>query len=80
MLTSVCNMPNTTADTITATIKGVLDETSLNLHRCRGQRYDGASSMAGSSQGVAHQIFDEEPRALFTHCDGYSLMCDTLKS
>ena len=59
-------MPNTTADTITAIIKGVLDEMSLDLYRCRGQCYDGASSMAGSSQGVAHQILDEEPRALFT--------------
>ena len=39
--------------------------------------------MAGSRRGVAHQILDEESRALFTHCYGHSLnlaMCDTLKS
>ena len=39
--------------------------------------------MAGSRQGVARQILDEESRALFTHCYGHSLnlaMCDTLKN
>ena len=37
--------------------------------------------MAGSRQGVAPQILDEESRALFTYCYGHFLnlaLCDTL--
>lgn len=55
---------------------------NLNINRCRGQCYDGASAMAGSRNGVATQILSEEPRALFTHCYGHSLnlaVCDAIK-
>ena len=77
------NIPDTTTDTITAGIKNVLSEMKLQIQRCRGQCYDGSSSMVGSRKGVASQILDEESRALFTHCYGHSLnlaMCDTLKN
>ena len=77
------NLPDTTADTITAGIKDVLSEMKLQIQRCMRQCYDGASSMASSRLGVAHQILDEESRALFTHYYGHSLnlaMCDTLKN
>ena len=77
------NIPDTTADTITTGIKDVLSEMKFQIQRYRVQCYDGASSMAGSRQGVAHQILDEESRALFTHYYGHSLnlaMCDTLKN
>ena len=39
--------------------------------------------MAGHRSGVAKQLGDEEPRALFVHCYGHSLnlaMCDTIKT
>ena len=42
----------------------------LSLQRLRGQCYDGASAMSGIKSGVAKQICDIEPRALFTHCYG----------
>ena len=77
------NIPDIAADTITTAIKDVLNEMNLQIQWCRGQCYDGASSMAGSRRGVARQILDEESRALFTHCYGHSLnlaMCDTLKN
>jgi len=61
------NIPDTMADNITAAIKDVLHKINLHLHGCRGQCYDGASSMTGSRQGVPRQILDEEFRALFTH-------------
>ena len=48
----------------------------------RGQCYDGASSMAGSRGGLATQILQAEPRAVYTHCYGYALnlaCSDTVK-
>ena len=62
---------NITADTLVAAIKDVL--TCLNLQRCRGQCYDGASTMKGARNGVAKQIADEEPRAIYSHCYGHAL-------
>ena len=62
---------------------------NLTLAKARGQCYDGASNMCGIRSGVAKQIQDEEPRALFTHCYGHSLSlaasdtikkCKTMKS
>ena len=38
--------------------------------------------MSGHRSGVATQLSNEEPRALFVHCYGHSLnlaMCDTMK-
>ena len=46
------------------------------------QCYDGAASMAGIRSGVARQLLDEEPRAVYTHCYGHALnlACgDTIK-
>ena len=36
------------------------------MSRCRGQCYDGASTMKGPRSGVAKQLLDEEPRAIYT--------------
>ncbi len=46
---------------------------NLSMTKCRGQCYDGASNMSGSRSGVAKQLRDAEPRALFTHCHGHAL-------
>ena len=75
------------------TIVHVLKDTliHLNLPNCRGQCYDGATNMAGVCNGVAKQIADEQPRAVYSHCYGHALnlaanditkqnkiLCDTL--
>lgn len=76
------HVPNTCSETLVASIKDCLLRMNLNLNRCRGQCYDGASAMAGSKNGVAARILSEEPRALFTHCYGHSLnlaVCDAIK-
>ena len=57
------------ADTIVSVIKDALLRMNLKLECCRGQCYDGASTMKGSRTGVATQILAEEPRALI-----YSLL------
>ena len=64
---------NITADTLVAAIKDVLICLNLSLQRCRGQCYDGASTMTGARNGVAKQITDEELQAIYLHCYGHAL-------
>ena len=73
----------TKADTLTQLIKDALVRLPLPLERCRGQCYDGASNMSGRISGVAAQIQQIEPRALYLHCMGHCLnlaVQDTYKS
>ena len=68
-----CGVQSFKADTIVSVVKDVLLRFNLDLSRCRGQCYDGASNMAGSRNGVKNQLLMLEPRALFTHCYGHAL-------
>ncbi len=64
-------------------IKDVLLRLNLELENCRGQCYDGAANMRGVRTGVATQIANLEPRAVYTHCYGHALnlACqDTIRS
>jgi len=70
------------ARTLVFVIKDVLLRLNLSLSNIRGQRYDGTACMAGIRSGVAKQLLDEEPRAVYTHCYGHALnlACgDTIK-
>ena len=67
------SMENTSAETITHTIEDILLRLSLPLQKCRGQCYDGASSMSGCKTGVSTSLLRKEPRALYTHCYGHAL-------
>ena len=58
---------------ITRTIEDILLRLSLPLQNCRGQCFDGASSMAGCRNGVSTKLLAKERRALYTHCYGHSL-------
>jgi len=86
------SLESTSADSIVFTIKDIL-RLNLRLDMCRGQCYDGASTMSGSRSGVSTQIAGIEPRALYTHCydhalnlatqdaiKGVKLMADTLET
>ena len=46
---------------------------NLALSRCRGQCHDGASTIAGTRNGVVTQLRDEENQAVFLHCYGHAL-------
>ncbi len=46
---------------------------NLRIDNCRGQCYDGASSMSGVKSGVATRIMQMEKWALYTHCYGHAL-------
>ena len=70
------------AETIKSVILDVLVRMNLAMQKCRGQCYDGCSTMAGRKGGVAAMIKEIEPRALFTHCYGHALnlaCADTIK-
>ena len=67
------SLESTTAQNIFHTIEDILLRLSLQLENCRGQCYDGASSMAGCKTGVATTLLRKEPRALYTHCYGHAL-------
>ena len=67
------SLDSTSAESIVSTVKDVLLRMNLTTENCRGQCYDGASSMSGRKSGVAKQIMDLEHRALYTHCYGHAL-------
>ncbi len=57
-------MESTTSTVIVTTITDVLLRMNLSISNCRGQCYDGASSMSGSRSGVAIQLSKLEPQSL----------------
>lgn len=61
------------ANALVALVKDILIRFNIDMKSCRGQCYDGATSMAGVYAGVVKQILAVEPRALYTHCYGHSL-------
>lgn len=67
------DMPRTNADSIVRELKDVLIRMNLKLNKCRGQCYDGCSTMRGHKNGVVVQIKEEENRTLYTHCYTHSL-------
>ena len=77
------SVPSIAADMLVSVIKDVFMRMNLRFDKVRGQCYDGASAMSGKRRGVAKQISDIEPRAVFTHCYGHALnlaASDTIKS
>ena len=59
-----------------------MNDLHLDVHRMRGQCYDGASTMSGIKSGVAKLLIDMELRAIYTHCYGHALnlaASDTIK-
>lgn len=53
-------LDSTSANSIIATIKDILLRLNLRIDNCRGQCYDGASSMSGVKSGVATRIMQME--------------------
>lgn len=67
------SLESTSAESIFSTVQDILLRMNLRIENCRGQCYDGASSMAGHKSGVAKKVMDLESRALYTHCYGHAL-------
>ena len=62
------NMPNTDANSTVRELRDALLRMHLKLNECRGQCYDGCSTMSSPKTGIAVQIKSEKERALYTHC------------
>ena len=58
----------TNAESIVIEMKDCLLRMDLKLTKCRGQCYDGCSTMKGPKNGVVVKIKKEEQRALYSHC------------
>ena len=59
-----------------------MSDLSLDVHRMRGQCYDGASMMSGNKSGIVKLFRDIESSAIYTHCYGHALnlaASDTVK-
>ncbi|XP_043271175.1 zinc finger MYM-type protein 1-like [Venturia canescens] len=50
-----------------------LTDNGLDLSKCRGQGYDGASVMSGVYSGIQARIQKMEPKALYVHCAAHNL-------
>ncbi len=53
--------------TLASAIKDIIVRCDLQLRNCRGQAYDGASSMSGSFSGVASRVRQEECMYIALH-------------
>ncbi|XP_065683286.1 52 kDa repressor of the inhibitor of the protein kinase-like [Hydra vulgaris] len=46
---------------------------NLDIKNCRGQGYDGASSVSGYINGLSAQVLNINSKALYTHCHSHRL-------
>lgn len=51
----------------------IIESKGLSLDQCRGQGYDGASTMSGAYGGVQKFINDRQPLAVYIHCAAHNL-------
>ena len=70
---ALAEVEQTDAATLTDVLKDALICSGLQLSKCRGQAYDGASNMSRHVSGVASRILKEEPKAHYVHCVAHSL-------
>lgn len=56
------------AEAVAEMIMSQINESGLDISRCRGQGYDGAAVMSGIYSGVQKRIIDHSPNAVYVHC------------
>ncbi|CAH0555468.1 unnamed protein product [Brassicogethes aeneus] len=54
-------------------ILSTLKELKIDIGKCRGQGYDGASKMSGKYSGLQARIKEKVPTADFIHCSAHNL-------
>ncbi|CAN0900385.1 Zinc finger MYM-type protein 1 [Linum grandiflorum] len=80
ILRFVNSAANTTAVTLKKVICDLLSEYNLQLHKIRGQGYDGASNMPGQYNGLKALFLQECPYAYFVHCFAHRLQLTLVAS
>ena len=63
----------TSGKLVASLIESTCQSLGLDLHKCRGQGYDGASNMSGSVSGASSIINSKHPKALYFHCPSHKL-------
>ena len=66
-------LTDTSAETISCTLKNLVASHGLSMEDCRAQGHDGASNMRGARGGVKTKILSEYPLAVFSYCSGHNL-------
>ncbi|CAF2193037.1 unnamed protein product, partial [Rotaria magnacalcarata] len=61
------------AEAIVEVIFDILTRCGLTIFDCRGQSYDGASSMNGIYGGVSALVLKQQCKAFFVHCNSHCL-------
>lgn len=64
-------------------ITNILVKLDIDINKCRGQGYDGASVMSGVYSGVQKRIKDKVPTASYVHCCAHNfnlVISDAAKS
>ncbi|XP_074283231.1 uncharacterized protein LOC141607780 [Silene latifolia] len=69
----IVHVGDTTSLTLKEAIYQLLKKYSLTFSKVRGQGYDGASNMQGSTNGLKTLILNESPSAYFVHCFAHQL-------
>ena len=62
-----------TGAALSAALLSWLKSHNIDIANCRGQGYDGASSMSSNNVGVQARIREVSPLALYTHCQSHRL-------
>ena len=67
------SLARTTGEAVATSILEALQTWSLDVKNCRGQGYDGASSMSSAARGTQAFIRQRSPKAVYTHCNAHCL-------
>lgn len=76
-------LPGASADNFFDVLKKCLKKFDLDFSMCRGQSYDGASTMSGRYSGLQSKVKELSPLSLYIHCCAHNLnlvLIDSIKS
>lgn len=76
-------LPGASADDYFNILKQCFKKYDLDFSMCRGQAYDGASTMSGRFSGLQSKVKELNPLALYIHCCAHNLnlvLIDSIKS
>lgn len=67
------DLPSASADTFYKSILAEIATFNIDISMCRGQAYDGASTMSGHIKGLQTRIKEHAPQAIYIHCVAHKL-------
>ena len=76
----VITVERITGEALSTAILSRLNACGLDVSKCRGQGYDGASTMSSSRVGVQKRIADVAPLAFYTHYQSHQLNICVVKA